>query len=320
MTTKKRIDSDVTIETQDLIEAGTPSMQQLVRSLARDYRRNMPEMFAAVSQLYAEYWGDFFHFAIFERPDENRAEALERTHRRYLEDIDARRAQNIIDIACGRGGFTRLLAEATAGQVLGIDISPAQLVRARRHRAPNLEFEQRDVMEVDALQRRFDAAVYLDAACYLPDKRVGVRKIGQVLEPGARLLLVDWCRRERVSDLEAELMLLPFMRFWAVPGVETASSWSTHLSAAGFRLLRTEDLSDKVRPNWELAYAQALRASRELSMLDAARFAFSGLRAGPHALRLMKEQFHAALYIKAGFDAGVLRYVYFLAQKRPDSG
>jgi len=32
-------------------------------------------------------------------------------------------------------------------------------------------------------------------------------------------------------------------------------------------------------------------------------------------MRLIKEQFHAALYIKAPFDAGFLRYIWFLGRK-----
>ena len=40
-----------------------------------------------------------------------------------------------------------------------------------------------------------------------------------------------------------------------------------------------------------------------------------GLPLGAEGVRLPKEQFPAALCIKAGFDAGFLRYTCFLAEK-----
>ena len=35
------------------------------------YDTSMQEMFAAVSDFYAQYWGDFFHFALFENEQES---------------------------------------------------------------------------------------------------------------------------------------------------------------------------------------------------------------------------------------------------------
>ncbi len=40
-----------------------------------------------------------------------------------------------------------------------------------------------------------------------------------------------------------------------------------------------------------------------------------GAPPGAEGVRLVKEQFAAALYIKAGFDTGFLRYTYLLAEK-----
>jgi SAM-dependent methyltransferase len=279
-----------------------------------NYVENMETMFAAVSDLYARYWHDFFHFAIFDG-DESWEEAIGRTHRRYLNDLRIDRARAALDLACGRGGFANEMAKNTSGSVLGIDLARAQLRHANRYRRRNLRFAHHDVMRVPELGERFAAISFIDAECYLPDKGLAVRRIGEVLEPGGRLLLVAWCRADGLTALQEELVLHPFMRYWGVPGLETPSGYRRHLAAAGLRLLEQEDLNDKVRRNWDLGYERAIAGIRELSLADAAGLLWKRWQTGPDGLQLVKDQFAAALYIKAGFDAGFLRYVVHVAER-----
>lgn len=290
-------------------------MKADLKRFREEYDTSMREMFAAVSDFYARYWGDFFHFAVFDTPEMSWEEALRRTHEAYIEDIRLDRADSVIELACGRGGFCDFLASHTHGQVLGIDISPVQLSRAQRFARSNLRFEQHDIMHIDDLGQTFDAVVYMDAACYLPDKAEALARIHRIMKPGARLLLVDWCKQEGLHRVQEELVLEPFMQYWAVPGLETLASYKKHLGRAGFEILRMEDRTTRVRPNWDRGYQQAVQGICELSLRDLARFARTGLRVGRKGLQLLKEQFPAAIYIKVGFDTGFLRYAYFLAQK-----
>ena len=282
------------------------------------HAENMERMFAAVGGLYAERWGEFFHFALFEDGDdpEDRDGAFARTHRCYAEALRVGGATRVLEVACGRGGFAAFLAARTAGEVLGIDISRAQLAAAaRRHRRPNLRFRRHDAMRVAELGGRFDAVAFLDAECYLPDKGAALAGIACAMEPGARLLLLAWCRRDGLGRVQEELVLRPFMRFWGIPGLETPSAYRGHFRRAGLRLLEEADLNAKVRPNWELGYRRAVEGVRGLTPAKAARLLWKGMPLGAAGVRLLKEQFPAALYVKAGFDAGFLRYTYFLAER-----
>lgn len=296
-----------------------PSYEGDFRRFKDEYAETMRRMFAAVGDLYGEYWADWFHFAIYEEGIEQTwEEALARTHERYLRDLRVDRATRILEVACGRGGFSELMARRrTSADVLGVDISPAQLRWARKRRARNLHFRRHDAMALARLERTFDAAVCLDAACYFPDKRRAAESFASVLEPGARLLLVDWCKREGATAIQEELVLHPFMHAWAIPSLETARGWEANLSRAGFRLLQVEDLNDHTKPNWEMAYSNALRALEEVSSSQLPKLIWKGMHLGTAGIRMMKEQFKAALYIKAGFDSGLLRYVLCLAERLP---
>ncbi len=272
-------------------------------------------MFAAVGDLYAQYWHDFFHFALFDDEDETWEAAFRRTHDGYVEALRVERATRVLDLACGRGAFTNILAEHTAGDVLGIDASRAQLRHCRRFKRPNLRFKHHDIMRVDELGLAFDAACMLDADCYLPDKGRAVAKVAAVLRPGARFLLLSWGKAEGLNRLQEELVLHPLMRHWAIPGLETAVGYRRHFERSGLRVLEVADLNDRVGRNWEFGYEQALRAIRDVSPKDLPRLLWKGIALGADGVQLVKEQFPAAIYIKAGFDAGFLRYTRFLVEK-----
>ncbi len=280
------------------------------------YRESVERMFAAVSDLYAEYWNDFFHFAIFEDDEESWEAAFQKTHKRYLDALEVSRAQRVLELGCGRGGFSNILAQHTPGTVLGIDLSRAQLSHTKRFNRSNLRFKLHDIMHVDDLADTFDAVACLDAAFYLPDKALAIARLSRVVKPRGRVLLVDWCRREGLSAVQEELVLHPFMRYWGVPSLETIRNYERSFRRGGFSLLEVIDLNDRVRRNWEFGYQRALAAITELSINDAPRLLWKGIKLGADGIRLIKEQFPAAVYIRAGFDAGFLRYVYFLAERQ----
>jgi ubiquinone/menaquinone biosynthesis C-methylase UbiE len=279
--------------------------------------------FDALSDLYYEYWGDFLHLALFELGADTAdlATAYERTHRRYLDLIGGQSARHILELACGGGAFSVWMAEHTVGEVLGVDLSRGQLARARRRladgRRPNLRFAQHDIMELDGLGGEFDAAVCLDAACYLPDRGAALRAISRRLRRGGRVLIVDWCRAEHSTALQRELLLDPLCRMWAIDKLESASSYRRKLEAAGFRAVEVEDLSDRVGPNWERGYRAALRAiSEPLHAGHVVSLATSAMHHGPAIVRAAKDQLSVALLAKAAADSGVLRYVMACGSRR----
>lgn len=288
-----------------------------------NYRENMQAGFDALVDLYYLYWGEFFHLAIF-APGEGVADydtALARTHARYFHDINGATAPRILELACGGGAFSLWMAERASGEVVGVDLSRKQIAYARkrlaRARQPNLRFLRHDIMRIaDLNEEPFDAAICLDAACYLPDKRGALRGIAACLRPGVRFLLVDWCRAERATALQEELILEPFYRAWGIPAMETISGYRSAFAGAGLRLCDIDDLSDRVAPNWERGYRAALNALAEpLRPAQLLTMAATATRYGTRMIQVAKEQFSVALLAKAAAESGLLRYVAFLAER-----
>ena len=280
------------------------------------YAESMERMFAAVSDLYAEHWNDYFHPALFKDENESWESAFRNTHKQYLEALRINDARKVLELACGRGGFTDVLAENTSGEVLGIDISRSQLSHTNRFKRPNLRFKHHDIMKVDELGETFDAVVLMDADCYLPDKRLAVEKISKVMNPGARFLLLGWCKQDGLNSMQEELVLHPFMKYWAIPSLETPENYKKYFDQNDFRMIEITDLNNQVKRNWEFGYEAALSGIKQLSLKDFPRLIWKGMKLGSDGIEIIKEQFPAAIYIKVGYDVGFLRYIYFLVEKK----
>jgi ubiquinone/menaquinone biosynthesis C-methylase UbiE len=113
---------------------------------------------------------------------------------RYLEELlrhFGHRAETVLDLACGTGKVSRLLA-MKGYEVVGVDGSEAMIEEARR-RTPSGEVEYHcQRMELLSLGRRFDLVVSLfDSLNYLTepdDLRECFRRVAGHLNPGGLLV------------------------------------------------------------------------------------------------------------------------------------
>jgi 2-polyprenyl-6-hydroxyphenyl methylase/3-demethylubiquinone-9 3-methyltransferase len=93
-----------------------------------------------------------------------------------------------LDVGCGSGVFSRMLAQAGA-RVLGLDGSPAMVEAARAGAGANLRFEVGRVEDVGLLAETFDGAICLSVLEYLADPAATLAAIAGRLKPGGRLAI-----------------------------------------------------------------------------------------------------------------------------------
>ncbi|MBN2053218.1 class I SAM-dependent methyltransferase [Candidatus Woesearchaeota archaeon] len=88
--------------------------------------------------------------------------------------------KSVLDLACGEGFFTRILAEAGASEVVGVDISKELIWKAVNIEKKNplgIEYHVEDVLKMD-LGKRFDlvTAVYLLNYAHTKEELIGMAK------------------------------------------------------------------------------------------------------------------------------------------------
>jgi ubiquinone/menaquinone biosynthesis C-methylase UbiE len=119
----------------------------------------------------------------------------------YLLGRIPERCGRVLEIGCGTGSFTRLLA-GRAEKVLAVDLSPQMisLARERSKLYPNIDFVRGDVMACRFADEQFDCVVTLTTLHHLPVEAV-LRKVRKALKPGGVFACLDLYRRSDLSDL-----------------------------------------------------------------------------------------------------------------------
>jgi SAM-dependent methyltransferase len=99
-----------------------------------------------------------------------------------------------IDVGCGSGAFTELLAERTApAELHGLDPSEGQLAFARKRPAARVaEFRQGDAQALPFPDDRFDAAIMALVIFFVPDPAKGVAEMARVVRPGGTVAAYAW--------------------------------------------------------------------------------------------------------------------------------
>ena len=120
---------------------------------------------------------------------------LEHLHR-YLLARELSKGQRVLDIACGEGYGSDLLAEV-AEYVVGVDIAPDVVRHARvRYRRPNLAFAAGDCVAIPLAGQSIDVVVSFETLEHHDRHADMMQEVKRVLRPGGLLIISSPDRHE----------------------------------------------------------------------------------------------------------------------------
>jgi SAM-dependent methyltransferase len=138
---------------------------------------------------------------------------------------------NVLDLGCGAGWLTRLIAEQIPeGRVVGVDLADEMIRRARRN---NTDVENAMFVIGEAQQIPWDAnffthAISVEAAYYWPDPRAALREVLRVLrEGGSAWVLINYYRENVHAHQWGEILSVP-------AHLLSAAEWAALFTEAGF--------------------------------------------------------------------------------------
>ncbi|MEV0079706.1 methyltransferase domain-containing protein [Nocardia neocaledoniensis] len=118
-----------------------------------------------------------------------------------MESVSVTGSERVLDIGCGDGYVTRLVAARTpGGSVLGLDPSPRmiEVARSADDQLTNVDFQVGDVTTM-TLPPEFDLVVSFNALHWVADQETAYRDIAAALAPGGRVLVQYVCDGARPS-------------------------------------------------------------------------------------------------------------------------
>jgi ubiquinone/menaquinone biosynthesis C-methylase UbiE len=134
-------------------------------------------------------------------------------YHKFLINQIPEQSRQILEIGCGTGEFSRLLA-GRAERVLAIDLSP-QMIRLAKERSklyPNIDFVEDDVMSYQLPDNQFDCIASLTTIHHLPIESI-LKKIKNALRPGGVFVCLDLYQRANLTDLLLDSVAYPTSLF-----------------------------------------------------------------------------------------------------------
>lgn len=107
----------------------------------------------------------------------------------YLEQLQLKGDEAVLDIGCGDGRSTAAIARAIPnGHVVGVDSSDSMIQRALCLQGENLSFEKRNAMDL-GFEQEFDLVLSFNCLHWVPDFFAAMQGIKNSLKPGGKALL-----------------------------------------------------------------------------------------------------------------------------------
>lgn len=197
--------------------------------------------------------------------DSGKGESMEHDHwpitKPVLELMQIAPDDNILDVGCGAGWLSRILAKrAPKGRVVGMDISDEMIRHARQAGAgfPNLGFVSGGVDEIPWEPDFFTRAISVESSYYWPDPAKGLREIHRVLSSGGSAwILINYYRDNLHCHQWGNILAIPTKLL-------SAAEWADLFRAAGFKDVAHQLISDPT-PNPEEYNGRWFRDAKQLA-------------------------------------------------------
>jgi MPBQ/MSBQ methyltransferase len=208
------------------------------------------------------YWGEHIHLGHYGSPPKSKdflAAKVDFVHEMVkwggLDRLP--RGQTLLDVGCGIGGSSRILARDYGFSVTGVTISPQQVQRAQALTPTGLsaQFQVDDAMALSFPDASFDVVWSVEAGPHMPDKAVFAKELMRVLKPGGILVLADWNQRDdRQQPLNfwEKPVMRQLLDQWSHPAFASIEGFAEALTATGLVAgdVITADWTQPTLPSW----------------------------------------------------------------------
>jgi SAM-dependent methyltransferase len=181
--------------------------------------------------------------------------------------------RTIVEIGCGRGGNSRLIAEKFNAQVIGIDMSAEAIAFCRRtHLSDSADFRVGDALNIPLADESCDAVINVESSHSYGNLPKFLGEVRRICRSGAWFLHTDFLSPEDWDYIRMRLQALGFV-------TENDRDITANVLAS----------RDQASGNWEQVYGDGnARVANFLALPGSA--IYEQLRAGLLEYRIMRSQ------------------------------
>lgn len=111
-----------------------------------------------------------------------------------VKTLDIQAGEDVLDVAVGDGNAA-ILAARRGAKVTGVDLTPAQVERARARCAAEkvtVDLRVGDAQALDLPDEAFDVVMSVMGVIFAPDHAAAARELARVCRPGGRIAITTW--------------------------------------------------------------------------------------------------------------------------------
>ena len=263
------------------------------------------------------YWGEHIHLGHYGSPP-RRKDFLEAKADFVHEMVKwggldkLSRGTTVLDVGCGIGGSSRILAKEYGFQTTGVTISPKQVQRATELTPEDVtaKFQVDDALNLSFPDNSFDVVWSIEAGPHMPDKAKYAEEMVRVLKPGGILVVADWNQRDdrqKPLNFWEKPVMRQLLDQWSHPSFSSIEGFSEQIEATGLveGKVITADWTKETLPSWLESIWQGIVRPQGFI-----QFGFSGF------IKSLREV-PTMLLMRLGFGAGLCRFGMFRAIKSP---
>ena len=199
---------------------------------------------------YEETWLDYrmlwlnpsnraIHFGYWDETTRNHSDSLLNMNRVLAANAGPRAGQFVLDCGCGVGGTAMWMAENYDVEVVGITVTPDQVVRGNRYAAERglagrVRIALQDYTRMAFPDETFDIVYGLESINYAPSKRQYLSEAFRVLRPGGRLVVQDGFRADRALTPKEHALQESWLAGWVVPNLSSLPEFAGYAEDLGF--------------------------------------------------------------------------------------
>ncbi len=266
------------------------------------------------------YWGEHIHLGYYGSPP-RRKNFLQSKHDFVHEMVRwggldrLSPGTTVLDVGCGIGGSSRILARDYGFHTTGITISPQQVKRAQELTPPGVtaQFQVDDALNLSFPDASFDVVWSIEAGPHMPDKARYAQEMVRVLKPGGILVVADWNQRDdRRKPLNGweRLVMRQLLDQWSHPAFSSIEGFAEQLAATGLVAgqVVTADWTRETLPAWMDSIWQGIVRPKGLL-----KFGWVGL------IKSLREV-PTFLLMRLAFGTGLCRFGMFRAVRATSPG
>ncbi len=216
----------------------------------------------------------------------------------------------VLDVGCGIGGSSRILAKDYGFMVTGVTISPQQVKRAQELTPEGISanFKVDDALALSFPDNSFDVVWSIEAGPHMEDKAKYAQEMMRVLKPGGILVVADWNQRDdrqQPLNIWEKGLMRQLLDQWSHPAFSSIEGFSEQIAATGLveGEVITADWTKETLPSWLDSIWQGV--IRPQGMI---KFGISGI------IKSLREV-PTLLLMRIGFGVGLCRFGMFRALK-----